>query len=114
MLNKIAIIIVGMICVSAKADDLEKSKMLAELLSKNPPIETWTLSVVLAFESKRFDLKNSSTTLIKGFESWEECMKAGQKIATEINQAIYSVEKEVAEDWGPAEWGCSKGLESRR
>lgn len=114
MLNKITTIIVGMICVSAKADDLEKSKMLAELLSKSRPIETWTLSVVLAFESKRFNLNNSSTTLIRGFQSWESCMKAGSKITIEINEAVHEVENRKYEKEGSAEWGCSKGLESER
>ncbi|WP_312341176.1 hypothetical protein [Stutzerimonas nitrititolerans] len=84
-----------------------------DILTMQPTVKTWTLHGTLAMASIKYDSDYSSTTIIPGYQSFKECMKAGSRLVATLNESVATIEADQEEHL-PAKWTCSKGFSGLR
>lgn len=112
-MNKYVALVAILIVTPTNAEEMKLSINPTAALEMQPAVETWKLQAILSLDSSNYESKHSSTTVIEGFPSFKECMKAGNKIAVALNSAVAAVENDI-NDEAPAEWGCSQGYSAAR
>lgn len=98
--------VVMMISVASSAT--ENYKLIPE-----DRMETrWTLDVTMGAKSELFISGSSSTTIIHGFKSMQDCMKIGNRLTQELDAATVMISSKITED-SVAQFGCRKTNEHK-